>query len=278
MKERYRYSLVILSGAVSALSLFRAVGVFDTGFVEETSRDYANGGFLGFSTLTKKLEWKDETFRVYSVTKQSLNNVRGKKSGLATVFVTESGHVWAGPEPEFYIETKSEVLGGEVWGRDVIWIPSEIHRDRSGLADVEAVLKRFEKEKNIGIGLRLLPLRTRWGIRTIGRGLAVQDGLSETAEFHYHYRLAREPDAVLLSGDTVRLKLCEGNNPPNATLWIDVNSKKLLKAVEGDKVVFDRWKTTTLYGVGFVFATWATAVLLWQRKRSNNLDGKPGRK
>jgi hypothetical protein len=113
--------------------------------------------------FSKSLEWREATVQLLSATQQEPVSVRKRicdyefcyqnKPSLImrdqlAAFVSKNGQTWAGMKHEFYIETKSGVLGISVPGM-VLWSESGIVTQPPDKTDVDSLTTRFEKDNHL---------------------------------------------------------------------------------------------------------------------------------
>jgi hypothetical protein len=194
-----------------------------------------------------KSNWFDALFVVHSTTKPESIQVKGKQTlgfggdTQAAVFRTESGNIWAGPVMEFYIETATGILGGSVKETKVLLHESKYSRRDFEKQVLNEIARRFEKEFCL---IRWRKKPGRWAIEPkCFDDRPIDDENMASGPLAFCFDLSRERDAVQVIGDTLRLKLGSfGGTSTSLVVWIDVNSKKLLKAQEhGNQVFPKRW-------------------------------------
>jgi hypothetical protein len=175
-----------------------------------------------------------------------------------TVFVTPRGHVWAGPQQLFYIETQSGVIGGRFHLGNIFWCDSLLHKQPGEKLSLDSALKRLEREVDKS------QLTKAYSKKTPER-------VTDTYEIFVGLLFSPEPDVgceevygITLEGKVVRVdfrrpdtgEACLGDAygqhtlrqvdlkslPPGPTgsAWIDIESKKLLRAAVNGKQVFAR--------------------------------------
>lgn len=225
----------------------------------------------------KLSEWKLVTIDLLSTVSQSPARVHGKKATyraprarwlsekdfgpVVTVFVTDRGQPWAGPESEFYIETDYGVVGGWIFAGNLIWCRSLITKLPGTKTDLDRLADHFQKQVSEsdlcdavdgGRGERTRASNTtalEWTFPDDFFGALTSERLQKTIR------------AAHVAGSTLRLELKtafsgsrnpfrgnynEGQSSPKlttdskATVWVDIKSRELLKVVVDNKQVFPR--------------------------------------
>lgn len=204
-------------------------------------------------------EWKDITITVHSTTEPKAFQVPARKSWFqckilylgdanvpVTAFVTKKGNVWLGPEgPElnFYIETEKGVLRGCEQGLgEILWADSLITRSRDTKNSLDELIAQFERKPDgdalhdAGIICRRENDKIRythfrepldWSHR-----LPISSGRLTGAS------IAK----IEVTGNTVRVEL-ENKDPEinyAVSVWINLKSKGIIKAVEKGKQVYPK--------------------------------------
>ena len=208
----------------------------------------------------QKAEWQDTTVNVHSSGGGSwfgwLSSSRQKEprrvaakqscylaphTGIAVeipvvIFITDSDATWLGPAQDFYVETDSGIVGGKAWGDAILWCRSLTDKRPDNKPNFAGIMTRFEMEVDGNIldtayngGAQHEPyLKRLTNLRDVfaktNRMLASRpsDPKIETAEVH---------------GNTVRLEMKEDDS---VAVWIDIKTKKLLKAELNGKQVFPK--------------------------------------
>lgn len=252
-----------------ALSLFIAVSL-DAGDAP-SSRTGANTQKEKKEVLLYKerqSEWKDVTIQVYSTGKDGQERVNGKsayyhirhsdarevaamKKGYGfelivrvpvTVFVTKSGRVWAGAEQQFYIETDSRIFGGKMWVMYLLWNESLLAKGPNEITDVYKALRRFDLEDN-ALELENTYDNTRGPDENrVNRLMCMSDYLSsffvgDTSHIGL-FPWAKAFRGVHVSGTAVRLDF--QGVASKGSVWVDIESRKVLRSVENGKQVFPK--------------------------------------
>lgn len=188
--------------------------------------------------------------RLFSSSRQKPVRVNAKKSCYygphirwvievpVSVFVTEKGATWVGPQQDFYVETESGVVGGKKWGDAVLWCESLLGKRANENSDLDTLLARFDKEVDGNA------LMTAYN----GGYPRGESYLKRLTDFRWVLLniYGQMPDSggdisgVQVEGNTVRLDLKGCTAESSATVWIDITTKKLLKAVEDGKQVFPK--------------------------------------
>ncbi len=165
----------------------------------------------------------------------------GNESVLLTVFVTDSGQTWAGPEQDFYIETDSGVVGGNV-SKWLLWCDSLLAR-RAGEKDaVDTLPARVDRQ--IG-GYDLSNAQT---------GSIMDDDIYSDSILRERYSFYRdflgqgffetfvEPDgrayrAAQVIGNTLRLDIRGRGGLSTASVFVEIKSRRVHHCtVDGRKV------------------------------------------
>jgi len=206
----------------------------------------------------QKSPWEPLTVDLYSTSGQKPVRIHAQESCYLTVafrfrpgdcpvtaFVSPTGNVWVGPPQDFYIETERGIIGGkEQHSSEILWCKSMIQKHTKEKSNLDSVIRRFENEVD-------------------GRSLGIASGFYEDPHTGKDLpgtpeaRSKRETDLLDVLGDfygargnrggriagievkddTVRLDL---KGAGSATVWIDINSKKLLKAIKNGKQVWPK--------------------------------------
>jgi hypothetical protein len=227
----------------------------------DRSKSCYGGSPFWFSSLhtdgrdpkSKRLaDWRDVTIELLSTRTNCIAQVRGKEScysGLfarydgdkpildlvmpmkiyVTAFVSDSGKTWAGPEMDFYIETDRGIIGGGILdGRIITWCHSLVTNRPSEKLDLARVIRRFDQEAH-----------------EISLQDARQSHKSElwTDLWSYFNNIFRDHTfggfdfrATEVTGNVVRLDFKNEKKQSTGTAWIDINTKRIVKAIEDVKI------------------------------------------
>ncbi|MBI5395807.1 MAG: hypothetical protein HZA91_10960 [Verrucomicrobia bacterium] len=251
MKTRHTFGTLILA------TLLVVAGI-------ETSAEAPAQGREEHSKNSGKIErlgsWEEVTLEVHSMTNRPVERVRARASRhiarftfrgetkpadvTVTVFATKSGRVWVGPEQLFYIETESGIVGGKMWGESkILWCESLINKAENQRSDLDSAVGRFEKEVS---GPRLFDAYNGYALRSDEEQIKLitpfnrvlinfLGSTSGNPECEYKVRV------VDVIGNTLCLDMKGPRKRcPAATLWIDIKSRKVVKAVENGKQVFPK--------------------------------------
>lgn len=155
------------------------------------------------------------------------------------VFVTDQGAIWLGPTQDFYIETGIGVVGGRKLGHGMLWTESMVNKRANEKSDVHSVITRFEKE----VAGNSLVVAYNGGPGAPSEVLLKR--LTNLAGvFRDIYAPSTDEGADIASvqaeGNTARLDLKGYSGESSGTVWIDIKSKRLLKAEENGKQVFPK--------------------------------------
>lgn len=207
-------------------------------------------------------EWKGITIDLHSTMQPGVIHVPAKKSWFrckilylggasvpVTAFVTKKGNLWVGPEGagiNFYIETEKGVLRGFQQGLgEILWCESLVTMPRDPKISIDQLIAQFERHPDgdaihdAGIICRRETEKIRYTF------------FSEALDWDHRLRLPNQSAGLLLGagivgiqviGNTLRLEL-ENKNPElnyAVSVWVDINSKKVLKAVEKGKQVYPK--------------------------------------
>jgi hypothetical protein len=156
------------------------------------------------------------------------------------VFVTDRGVIWAGPERDFYIETKSGIVGGKRDFYRILWCNNLMNRRRKEKADLDSVVVGFENEvdaDSLVIDYKHGPTQTKE--EYLNRATRLIDFVPDM------FGSFRGGDivAVQVEGNAVRLDLKGYKAGSSATVWIDIHSKKVMLANANGKQVYpELWR------------------------------------
>ncbi len=198
---------------------------------------------------TFKLPWKQTKQTLYSKNGKTVVidakrcRFQFKKGNLhpieisVLVFVNPAtGNVWAGRDVDFYVETDSGIIGG--WLPDCIlqWRKSFIGKINPG-ERLDDIAKRFATDKTYRAELitddDLKPIAD---LRNVVEPwfFAVQEGGSEPPTSARSKKFQIKDG--LLQMDLVGLSAAK------ATVWVDLDTRKVVKAVENGKQTFPKEK------------------------------------
>lgn len=158
---------------------------------------------------------------------------------VVTTFVTERGAIWLGPEQDFYVEIESVITGGKKWGQAILWCESLMNKRPNEKSDLATGLARFEKDVD-GSSLAVAcnggpPPPTEAFLKRLTDLGGVLFGIYGSAP-----NSGGDVVAVQVEGNAVRLDLKGALDHPNGRAWIDIKTKKLLKAEKDGKQVFPK--------------------------------------
>lgn len=213
--------------------------------------------------LAEKPQWEPWTAQVYQSNGRHLEKAAGKMSQYKLVsiihdqklsgrlsvaaFVTERGGIWFGPKQSAYFETNAGVIGMTVGGSGIRWLESFVSNRAKKMSFGEvlesghkALMAKFAEPPNQNHDPTHITDTT------------VLDHVvfCPTAEDELFTYFSADPGLhavkvtdIYLNGPELRLELREAKHPDPgiplrkyaATVWIDINSKKILKAVENGK-------------------------------------------
>lgn len=207
-------------------------------------------------------EWKDVTVAVHSTTEPKVFQVPARKSWFrcklpylggasvpVTAFVTKNGNAWIGPEgagTNFYIETEKGVLRGYYDGSGrLLWCESLVTMPSDSGISIDKVIAQFERKPdgdalfNAGILCRQETEKIRYTF------------FAEALDWGHRLRIANQPAGLVLGAGIVRAQVTGGmlrlelENKGHgldyaASVWIDINSKKVVKAMEKGQQVYPK--------------------------------------
>lgn len=219
--------------------------------------------------ITGHSEWKPMTIDLHSTSQAGLIQIGGRKAVfegvtagmMATVtvfslkipmtaFVSPRGHVWVGPEKHFYVETAKGVIGGVYRDGRVFWYDSLVARKKDLKISIEKCIELFEREidgNTLIIFNGACPLNAE-GHPTECAGIRGID-LSPPLDFDIVREVppgpAPKPSDIRLVGvqvteNIVRMGLKAMRGQYTAAVWIDIASKKVLKAEENGRQVYPK--------------------------------------
>jgi len=156
-----------------------------------------------------------------------------------TVFVTLRGQVWVGPKQEFYIETKSGVVGGKLEMGNIFWCHSLINKRAGEEMSLETALERLRQEVSLS-NLEEAYQYSRDPELLRKRVTEIHDLFCDAGVFA-HSAILEEIGGVAVEMYTVRVDLkWQSTSRIIASAWIDIESRKLLKATAEGKRVYPK--------------------------------------
>ena len=196
-------------------------------------------------------EWRDVNLDMLSVQNTQTNRLCAKRAEYSvreddmppdvdgwqvvmTVFVTERGDIWVGPEQDFYIETDSGVIGGKMFNSRILWCESLIRKHGHERCDVGKALDCLKSDVS---GARLIEAN---------RG---SDNKDENARRFTELRDftdifvdqgdggVEKAQAAEVTGGIVRLDF-KSSHHDTASAWIDIKSRKVVKTIVNGKQVY----------------------------------------
>lgn len=198
-------------------------------------------------SVERNIQWFDTTFRVYTDGKKGGHiKVKGKQATyviypeysehLFTAFVTDNGHVWAGRERDCYIETDSGIAGLDVRVQGVLWADSEVSSVPMDKMKTVWVVQSLEHEINSRGVIGMLKYYSGDNMISFEFFKEYNDCNVSALEC---FELSHVAAPVEVAGNVVRLEVA-GNLHNNGTLWIDMNTRKLLRAAIKGKQVYPK--------------------------------------
>jgi len=155
-----------------------------------------------------------------------------------TAFVTSRGQVWVGPEQEFYIETKSGVVGFKLESEDIFWCHSLINKRAGEEISLETALERLKQEVSLS-NLEGAHQYTRTDPELICTRVTELHGI-----FYDFGVLPCTPRFLEIGGITVGMYTVrvdlkwQPTGDMIGSAWIDIKSRKLLKATVSSREVY----------------------------------------
>lgn len=197
-------------------------------------------------------DWKNMTVEVHSTCAAGTTRAHGKRGEYnsrigsdavavfpVTAFVANGGQIWVGPEQGFYIETPSGVVGGKMFCGSILWCESLFPKRPNEKTDVDSIIARFEREVH-GSTLQRAANAADEDLKVcLKRYTRLLLVLPELFDPHFNNQ-EKTIQAVRVTGKTLQFDLKSHNGRCTATVWIDIESKKLLKAFEDGKQVFPK--------------------------------------
>ncbi|MCX6897187.1 MAG: hypothetical protein NT105_00675 [Verrucomicrobia bacterium] len=156
----------------------------------------------------------------------------GNESLPITVFVTDSGETWAGPEQDFYIETDSGIVGGTV-DSGLLWCDSLVTRRAGEKDSLDILTTRFDKQ--VG-GYDLGNARRGW----VMDGDGYSDSIMRGRYTFFRDSLGRDFDdkvvesdgrayrAVQVTGNTLRLEMRGRGGACVGSVSVSIKSREVL--------------------------------------------------
>lgn len=174
-----------------------------------------------------------------------------------TVFVTRNGDMWVGHEQSFYLETDSGVVGIRTRNRAVKWSVSLVAKQNDKPV-LEEILRRLESTvtaQEMASGVKAGTDRNKSHDRFSGLDMLQHIYFCPNAVDDLHLAFstitglhAVNVEAIRVEGGELRMELRDGKYPGikiplgrySATLWIDIKTRKVTKAIENGKQVFPK--------------------------------------
>jgi hypothetical protein len=208
--------------------------------------------------LVKAPEWKSKSIKVYrdgnpvavdAAAKEADYEFRTLPGSFAdsfhfpvTAFVaSESQHVWVGPIREVYVDTGSGVIGLSNASGAIYWMESMIDPERDGKVSLDEVISEFHE--SVSMAKLFLakghPSSNEWARRHITH-------LREFFNRGFFFLAVDQPQQITnvqitgvdVSGDTLRLDLENPRVKRKGSVWLDLTTRKVTKAVDGSEQTF----------------------------------------
>jgi len=208
----------------------------------------------------KQPQWESKSQAVHRVGNRSPADVVSKEAiyefewgdpvhrasfAVSAFAASAGGQVWVGPKQDFYIETDSCVVGGKL-GRTGFfrWCESMVETKRGERQiGLKEAISRFDREVNLK-AFFIFNERfddSKW------LELHLTDSRNVLKDrFFFADRLRGQQEAevkivaVEISGGEVRLDLQNVTAKRTGSVWIDIKSRKVTKAVEDNEVTFSK--------------------------------------
>ena len=209
----------------------------------------------------KQPQWESKSQAVHRVGNRSPADVVSKEAiyefefgdpgdtlGFAvTAFAASAGgQVWVGPKQDFYIETDSCVVGGKLRmsGGLLRWCESMVETKRGERQiSLKEAISRFDKEVDLMTFFEAISrdADTKW----LEQHMTDLRNVLKDRFFYADRRGGQQPAeirivAVEISGEEVRLDLQNVTAKRTGSVWIDIKSRKVTKAVEDKEVTFPK--------------------------------------
>ena len=212
--------------------------------------------------LTKEPKWEAKSLKVYRDSNRTAADENSKEATYEfgvepgdspetfrfriTAFVVKnSGNVWIGPRKDVYVDTASGVIGLRVTAGAIMWMESMVEPASNGNITLDEAIDQFHTKLDVH-KLHMAdghPGSNEWAKRHITR---LEDFLKEAffyvdrdqPQYTTHVRIV----AVEVSGDDVKLDLENGNTKRKGSVWVNLESRKVTKAVEDNEQTFPKKK------------------------------------
>jgi hypothetical protein len=161
---------------------------------------------------------------------------------LITAFVvSESRHVWIGPGREVYVDTSSGIIGLSNACGAIYWMESMIDPERDGKVTLDEAISEFHETVTMpklflakGHGSS-----NEWDRRHITH-------LEEAFNRGFFFLAVNQSQQITnvqitgvdVSGDTLRLDLDNPRVKRKGSVWLDLTTRKVTKAVDGSEQTF----------------------------------------
>jgi hypothetical protein len=208
--------------------------------------------------LVKAPKWESKSIKVYrdgnpvsvdAAAKEADYEFRTLPGSFAdsfhfpvTAFVaSESQHVWVGPTREVYIDTRSGVIGLSNTSGTIRWMESMIDPERDGKVTLDEVISEFHE--SVSMAKLFLakghPSSNEWARRHITL-------LEEAFNRGFFFLAVDQPQQITnvkitgveVSDNTLRLDLENPRVKRKGSVWLDLTTRKVTKAVDGSEQTF----------------------------------------
>jgi hypothetical protein len=182
---------------------------------------------LGLTSPAPTLKVKRATYTVQI-------NSNYSESVTVTAFTNpQSGRIWLGPTMDFYVDAQSNIFGGMLSPGAVLWRDSLI--SSPGQTNIDAAINYFEKNIDGSKLISSLGHKPDTDLRkVVPQGFFSKRGPTDS-EFI-------KPDVIAAEviKNELRLDLENPFSHQKVSVWIDISSRKPVKAVEAGKQIFPK--------------------------------------
>lgn len=206
-----------------------------------------NSGEPGGATrVIERTPWNVVQIPVYSAIEEHVFHIDGRTFtygleygplgridvAIVALEMKGTGHIWIGPWPDFFVDMKSGLLGATLQaGGRLVWMQG-LAQATTRRMNLNEALKQFDKSLNPDSLFSPLPASAVTDLRRVFR-------MSGAGLITYNSRPERlKIDRIAISRDQIQLDLTSPESSTSGQVWIDLESREVVTAVEGGRKVF----------------------------------------
>lgn len=207
--------------------------------------------------------WESKSQTLYSVGRQTPVEVPARlaqyefaavkagesiEASVVTFVDTETWHVWAGLELDFYVDTDAGIVGAMLQGGTVTWCESLIVATATENIGLDEAVKRLQKKVDYAQLIYVVngpagTARRKWGeehVTDLRYGVFKGDFFAADRSGRGQQRGEVNLSGIAVEEPSIRLDIVNTTAQRTGSVWIDIQSRKLVKVIDGDEQTFPK--------------------------------------